>query len=79
MYARGGEYLTTLEGKVVDFMPKTPVGKLPDGNIQYKDCLLVGGIKGWKSAYLQDEGEGLFALQDVEIINEENPLNLAVN
>ncbi len=80
LYTRGGILLGTLEGRVADVADDVPVGKDSAGNELKKDLAYLVDIEPGKDAegnpvpYKNSAGtenEGWFAVQDLEILDED--------
>ena len=60
-----GVLIGTVEGTVSDVSKGVDIG-----NGQKRDLVLVSGIEGYESPHLKEAGEGWFAVQDVEVLEE---------
>ena len=60
-----GALIGTVEGNVSDVSKGVDVG-----GGQKRDLVLVTGIEGYTSPHLKEAGEGWFAVQDVEVVEE---------
>lgn len=63
-----GVLIGTVEGTISDVSKGVDVG-----GGQKRDLVLVTGIEGYTSPHLKEEGEGWFAVQDVEILEARTP------
>lgn len=89
LYTREGIVLGTLEGRVADVSPAVPVGQDAQGREIKKDLAYLVDIEpgtdenGEPVAYRNSAGtenEGWFALQDMQIIDDQDPItNLRFN
>ena len=74
LYDRRGIALGSIEGRVSDYSAGVVVGQTtaPDGTQKpvTKDLVYVTGIEGYKSPHVEQEGEGWFAVQDIEVVEE---------
>ncbi|HEX7069706.1 MAG TPA: hypothetical protein VF190_02825 [Rhodothermales bacterium] len=60
-----GTIIGSVEGTVSDVSKGVDIG-----GGQKRDLVLVTGIEGYTSPHLKEEGEGWFAVQDVEVIGD---------
>lgn len=73
LWNHSGVLIGTLEGTISDVSRGVDVG---EG--QKRDLVLLTGIEGFQSPHLKEAGEGWFAVQDVEVL-EDGPLDLSRN
>lgn len=84
LYDRNGMSLGTITGRVADVARKVPVGKLPDGSEATKDLAYVVDIQTpdpevpFRNS-AGEENEGWFALQDIQVIEDELPSSISLN
>lgn len=78
LYSRDGLVLGSIEGRVADVAEAVEVGKHPDGTAVRKDLAYVVDIASPdpETPYRNsagEENEGWFAIQDLEVIDENRP------
>ncbi len=78
LYTREGWLLGSIEGRVADVAADVPVGKDANGNEIKKDLAYVVDITTGNPNVpyrnsAGEENEGWFAIQDLEVIEEEQP------
>jgi len=61
-----GILIGSVEGTVSDVSKGVDVG-----GGQKRDLVLVTGIEGYESPHLKEAGEGWFAIQDIEVLDED--------
>lgn len=83
LYTREGILLGVIEGRIADVAPSVPVGKDDQGREIKKDLAYLVDIEPGKDkdgeavAYKNTAGtenEGWFALQDIQVIDDQNPI-----
>lgn len=84
LYDRNGISLGTVVGRVADVAQNVPVGRHPDGSEIRKDLAYVIGIESpdpetpFRNS-AGDENEGWFALQDLQVVEDDLPSNISFN
>lgn len=84
LYDRNGFSLGTIEGRVADVARNVPVGRSPEGDEIRKDLAYVIDIESpdgetpFKNS-AGEENEGWFALQDIQVLEDDLPPNLSFN
>lgn len=84
LYDQNGISLGVITGRVADVARNVPVGKNPDGSEIRKDLAYVVDIRSSDpdTPYRNsagEENEGWFALQDLQVIDEDLPTNISFN
>lgn len=65
LWDASGTIIGTVEGIISDVSRGVDVG-----GGQKRDLVLVTGIEGYESPHLKEAGEGWFAVQDVEVLED---------
>lgn len=84
LYDRNGVSLGTVMGRVADIARNVAVGKNPDGSEIKKDLAYVIDIESpdpetpFKNS-AGEENEGWFALQDLQVVEDDLPSNISFN
>ncbi len=73
LYSREGIALGTVSGRVVDFSPKVKVGPGMNKDLVYVVDIETGDPEVPYTNSTGEENESWFAVQDVEVIDEESP------
>ena len=73
LYDRNGRVLGTLEGRVADFAPDVEVADGMKKDLVYVVDIETGDPDVPYQNSAGDENESWFAVQDVEVIDEESP------
>lgn len=84
LYDRNGISLGTITGRVADIARDVPVGKNPDGSEIKKDLAYVIDIESTDpetpfTNSAGEENEGWFALQDLQVVEDDLPSNISFN
>ncbi len=84
LYDRMGISVGVLTGRVADVAKDVPVGKSPDGKEIRKDLAYVIDIETSdpETPFLNsagDENEGWFALQDIQVVQDDLPGSMSFN
>ncbi len=84
LYDRNGVSLGTILGRVADVARNVPVGKNADGSEIKKDLAYVIEIESSDpdtpfTNSAGEENEGWFALQDLQVVEDDLPSNISYN
>ena len=84
LYDRAGISIGVLTGRVADVAKEVPVGKGQDGKEIRKDLAYVVDIEATDPEVpfrnsAGDENEGWFALQDLQVIQDDLPSHISFN